>query len=94
MEKHTYSTESWEWDTLLNSLLELIDPSLYGTLLCFMKLFLLIICTYLLFISASSFYSQLRNEGDVGTSRHEKERKQQDAYTKTHSFITPSLSSL
>ena len=36
MEKHTYSTESW--DTLLNSLLEL-DPSLYGTLLCFMKLF-------------------------------------------------------
>ena len=32
-------------------------------------------------------------KGDVGMSGHEKERKQEDAYTKiyTNSFITPSL---
>ena len=30
-------------------------------------------------------------KGDIGMSLHEKEREQEDAYTKTQSFITPSL---
>ena len=30
-------------------------------------------------------------KGDVGMSGHEKERKQEDAYQDTNSFITPSL---
>ena len=38
-------------------------------------------------------YYKWKNQmkGDVGMSVHEKERKQEDAYTKTQTHITPSL---